>query len=411
MTTVIKQQSLKLTPLARENPPDTGTCPLPGHSASITHIQNFCRNVVDSLKNAKLDYFIILKLLLMFNKVCTVPFQNINSYMSMFFDKNKFNINNDMGYLIYSNPIHVCALLAFENIDTCKKVISTLLSELNIIPCGYPILFKNKTSLIFYSSLFGADYYDLSLIKLLLNINFKNRESHKSFFNNLKPYESDTSPSTNIFTDIISIKYNDNMNKVLNNELFNQFHEKQHLALDSQNTQLSKLDTNVHSTNSTYMFDSIIDNSPGLLLQNETSRSPNYTHQDLKQSLKTTMKILAKNESIPLEKCIPSFDEQSSDNQYDFNIKRICKNIFIKQLNLYNPLYNLNSISCEQFMNFIQNPDLCYDYMYNNIYNQLGTYDDIIDHIHILRFVDMSVNPVQLALQYKIILNKFTQKI
>lgn len=358
------------------------------NSSTQKDIDIFCKNIVTHLKKSNDNCFLILKLLFMFNNICTVPFSNINSYMSQFFYKNKYKINENIGYLVYSNPIHVCALLAFEKQQKCEQIISILLSELNIIPCGYPILFNDKKDLIFYSSLFGADYDDLILLKYLIDLN---KETPIQFFNQLKSYEKDTTPFTDVFTDFISIKYNDNMNKLLNSNAIYEFAEKD------------------KDTNS--ILSSIIDSASLLELQNETNKSGNYDDKSLKLSLKLTMKILANNESIPLHSCI-QFLNHSSDISYDFNIKRICKNIFIKQLNIYNPLHDFNSIDINLFNKYIEKPKLCYDKIVKNVY--ISTCQNPRNFsvipgldISIQQFMELSLNPVQLALQYKSMKSNF----
>ena len=317
----------------------------------------FCNSIVDILLQSDDRNFLSLKLLLMYNNVCSIPFENINAYMSLFYDKLKYPVNKNIGYLVYSNPIHVCLLLAYTDEETCKQVLSIMLSELNIIPCGYPILFNSKNDLVFYSSLFGANAQELELLKF--SINQKITSPIEYIKNSLEGIISNDNQlddkSASVFTDIISIKYNDIKNKLINSEIIE--HYKQNKWMHPQ-------------------FDNIGSYSA---LINETSRSPAYNEHMLRKSLRLTMHILSRNES-KLDKCIAYIVHKDDDNdeaiiEPDFNIKRIAKNIFIKQMNLYNRNFKFKSTTHDTFIKFVKDPQKYFDLVTKCVYNDQNISD------------------------------------
>jgi hypothetical protein len=338
----------------------------------------------------------------MYNNVCSIPFENINAYMSLFYDKLKYPVNKNIGYLVYSNPIHVCFLLAYTNEETCKQVLSIMLSELNIIPCGYPILFNSKNDLVFYSSLFGADLLELELLKFAINQN--NTSSIEYIKNSLEGIiandDQQDEKIASVFTDIISIKYNDIKNKLINSEIIE--HYKKSKWMHSQ-------------------FDNVGSYSA---LINETSRSPAYNEHMLRKSLRLTMHILSRDES-KLDKCIAYIVHKDDDDdeaiiEPDFNIKRIAKNIFIKQMNLYNHNFKFKSNTHDTFIKFIKCPEKYFQLVSKCVYNNQNisdVYNNVkkqknynIEYTFDTQLIDKLINissPVALAHYYKLILTHF----
>lgn len=362
----------------------------------IDDIYLFCNSITDSLMKAQDESFLVIKLLLLFNNVCSIPFENINAYMSMFFDKTKYCVNKPSGALVYSNPIHVCALLTHAADDrVCRDTIGTMLSELNIIPCNYPIMFRNKQDIIFYASLFGATTEQLQLIRCLLQIaQSRTDKIELPYFatNAIDTFTHDTSDAevaSNLFTDFISIKYNNNTNKLANSNFINTY---------SSNYSLPVVDYN-HVTH--------------LALLAETSRSPPNTYELLKKSLKVTMKILA-NDNIDLTSCIQNVDD--SDDTPDCNMKRICKNMYAKQLFMLNPVFRMRSLDRHSFVEMLEKPQRCYDIIANNVINskrdvmmsldkkQMYTVScstTAADKPLLVQFLQTPPNPVQLAHNFR----------
>lgn len=358
------------------------------NSNHIEDIDKFTKQVIDILNKACNESFLTLKLLLSFNDKHLVPFENINSFLSMFFDKNKYPLNDDLYYFIYSNPIHVCALLSHASNDTCKRVIARILNELNVIPCGYPIYFKNKLDLIFYSMLFGADAQDIALLRTLIQSNV---DKCNEFFNIKVADNSYVLPktestdhvqneSTSILTDFLSIKYNDERNRHANS-----------FILQSYTFPVTELDKLIHSI-------------PDSFIRNETSSRDTvdeYTDAQLKSSYIQTLYLLASN-SDNLHKCIQYIDEF----QPDVNFKRACKNIFMCQMKFN--IHKFTNIPTIKFIDYIQNPNKCYDELLkattstNNLELKVNPQAKPLIEF----FVKNTQHPVQLAHVYKLLKHK-----
>lgn len=343
--------------------------------------KKYIDKIVDILLKSKDVSFLTLKLLLMYNNICTVPYENINAYMSMFFNKIKYQVNENIGYLMYCNPIHVCMLLAHAPINECKNVLSILLSELNIIPCGYPVYLRTKNDLLFYTSLFGGDIYDLAILRNLLETKVDSLNLDQL----MEIKQNRTSRYSNILTDFISLKY-DTDDKETNSDIFKNYNIEPFPIIDNINSE------------------SII---------NEALRAKPMNEIYLKESLKITLKILSGNKSYKdIEKCIPIFD---CTNEPDINIKRICKNIFISQLNIFLPSYRHVNVDEDNFLTLISQPELYFDLLCKSIYysknimdtNNKNTdvYKDMIiknssKFYSLLNSLMLSNHPIRLAHNY-----------
>lgn len=85
----------------------------------------FCNSIVDILLKSDDRNFLSLKLLLMYNNVCSIPFENINAYMSLFYDKLKYQLIKILD-ILYIQILYMYVF--FSHIQT-KKLVNRYLAS------------------------------------------------------------------------------------------------------------------------------------------------------------------------------------------------------------------------------------------------------------------------------------------
>lgn len=168
------------------------------------------------------DWYLIIKLILLNNTI--IEYDNtryVDKFLSHIHEFN-MNIKLENDYLIYCNPIHVCALLAFETHETCANILKWLLGIYNIVPINFKVQFQSKKDLLFYARIFGANDKDLMLLYSIVNMKLDNVKSHRSKLVNEFDIES-SFIYDGIFSDYISIIHGDRDNLDRNRIHFNPY--------------------------------------------------------------------------------------------------------------------------------------------------------------------------------------------
>lgn len=323
------------------------------------------------------EYFLFLKLFLFNNNFFNIPFYQSNAFLSLIYNKNK-NINyNHSPFIIYCNPIHIILLVSlYSDINTCKKIISILLFEYNIIPYNYPIILNNHNDLLFYSYLFGATNDDLALLKYSL----KYLKSDiipifiQEIINNNKSFTGDT--YTFGIPDFISIKYNVNANKNILNKL---------------DLNLDKIDTPIIDSN----IDQIL---------NECSRNNNLSKTEIINSFKITLKyyIDYSRKNIINNNYNNEYISKlvNNNNNITFNFKFILRNHFSKYFKLQDQKYNIHIDTINDFNYHLENftyPNVIMKSITNMPISDIEYNEKLNNKIHLFA---VSYNPFLLTYYY-----------
>ncbi len=399
-------------------------------SESIKKFDNYFKNLRNALMSIRMneedsEHFFTLKLLLCYNNVLRIPIENINSTLKQLY--NMETMPSEIGYVVYTNPIHACMLLALAEEEQCKQTIAVMLNELNIIPAKCKVPFTSKQmSLQFYARIFGASVSELLLLESLINLNMNKKityfEENLSLKRDLKLHvssEKNNKKSLDTFTDFISIKYNDVTAGQKNIDYINsKLKEDLEFPLFTSSDDGTTLARHVVS-NESLENEHNIQIMKRLRTEAGSVATSILSDIDLLRSFVITLDTLSSDEHANIVECVK---REATTKDYDFNMKRICKNMFLKKMtydfsHIQHKFKSIDDLT-EQIRNLknaFENIEkaVCFEVDVNSIINNPKEYKSFkfankrqAPHAFIDKFTKVS-SPVELSRVYKEMYNKF----